>query len=147
MRALLLALLVAVAGCEAIDDFDFHFDGGADGGDAGAGLVPFGEACMPNQCQQYGPQRPVSCLTTINASGINVTFPGGMCSRACTPGVGACSDFGIGAADCVMIDNGAFCVPHCNAGPGTECRTGYNCCVNNKPTTGPGSCVPANKCN
>src|SRR5438105_3170047 len=102
MRAFLFAMLVLVGGCDAIDDFNFKFDGSAsaDGGDGGTNLAAFGEACQANQCQQYGPQRPVSCLMTINGNGNNITFPDGLCSRVCTQGVGACTDYGLGVADC-----------------------------------------------
>ena len=131
----LVALLAVLSlSCSAIDDFGkFTFGGGGDGGatdggdDGPSGLLPFGAACMPNQCDQYLAIRPTLCEQRIGGSGSNV-FPDGMCTRTCT----------LGGMD--------FCLPRCNVAMAPACRKNYNCCSATGVTTGPGVCVPSDAC-
>jgi hypothetical protein len=151
VRALLL-LVLSIGACSALDDFSiFTFDGGgapADGGsDASPILAPFGAACTANGCMQYTPSKPVMCETVLNSGGGGgITFPDGMCTRPCTAALNACTEFGVGVADCGQVGNGNFCLPHCNPTANQSCRSGYACCLAGKPTNGPGLCVPATEC-
>ncbi len=151
----LVALLAVLSlSCSAIDDFGkFTFGGGGDGGatdggdDGPSGLLPFGAACMPNQCDQYLAIRPTLCEQRIGGSGSNV-FPDGMCTRTCTLGVAACSDYAAvgGGSDCAPLFGMDFCLPRCNVAMAPACRKNYNCCSATGVTTGPGVCVPSDAC-
>jgi hypothetical protein len=144
--AFLLASTVALASCSAVDDFGkFHF---ADGGSGdmtvvdmtGAGLPGFGEACT-TECTPgpSAPSRPLMCLQMFGPRQI----PGGECTRACVAGsVISCTDYG--DAVCAHVEGMDVCLRGCNPALGHNCRSGFDCCANQQPTTGPGACAPTN---
>jgi hypothetical protein len=137
MRSL-LALALLLGACSVADDFSmFSFDGGGGGSD-GSGGNAFGAACTANSCMQYNASRTVSCITSMG--GLN--FKDGICTRVCTPGTGACSEFP--DAVCAPVGPVTFCLETCTGG-GTPCRSGYDCCVNkNKADNGQaGACAPS----
>lgn len=136
MRSL-LALALLLGACSVADDFSmFSFDGGGGGSD-GSGGNAFGAACTANSCMQYNVSRPVSCITMMGGT----TFRDGLCTRTCTPGAGACTDFT--AAVCAPVNGNTYCLQTCVGGV-TSCRTGYDCCVNgNRANNGmAGACAP-----
>jgi hypothetical protein len=147
MKALLIVALLA-GGCTAIDKFDqFRFTDGGGAGDLAGDLAlapdlltlpgssPFGGACMlVSDCMQYQIVRPVNCITAQGG----VTFPGGICSRACTGG-SSCSDYP--NAGCAPIAGGMMCLTRCMKTGGPPCRTGYSCC-NNGSGSNDGFCAP-----
>ena len=140
MRALLAAALL-VGACSALDNFGaFQFDGSAGGGDmTGGGANVFGDACTPNSCMQYNPMRPVSCITVMGGQ----TFRDGICTRVCTPGTAACSEFP--NAVCAPLSmTVSYCLPLC-VGGGPACRIGYDCCANNNKVNNgeTGACAPS----
>src|SRR5581483_6503676 len=108
------------------------------GGDLAIATGNFGEPCNPGTTCEHG-------LGTFTLM-CHAELPGTMCTRGCTGGMAACSDYGLGAAACVPVNGGYLCMPTClspaNPGP---CRPGYVCCnMGVITTTGPGACVPAN---
>lgn len=150
-----LVLSASSGGCSAIDNFGrFTFnDGGATGdasSSADSGLAAFGQACTPNECQQYGmsaAQPTTMCEMKVGSSADNI-FPGGMCTRACTA-LAPCVEYNGGgtAALCEPLFGGMYCLAVCNVGNAPPCRKNYNCCNMGGLTTGPGACVPSSICN
>jgi hypothetical protein len=144
----LVVMFAMSTGCSAIDNFErFTFDdGGSDAGsDGGAVLSAFGDGCKANGCEQYNAARPTMCEQSV---GNGNSFPEGMCTRVCTPGVGACTDYvtvGAGAL-CAPLFNSNYCLLQCNVPNAEPCRKNYNCCNTTGPTSGPGVCVPADAC-
>ena len=148
MRNVAFASLVVAAAtfgaCSAVDDFrKFTFvDGGGGGGDmTGAQLPNFGQACT-DSCAPgpSAPSRPLMCVKMIGSR----TVPGGICTRTCTAGsVISCSDYGVGAADCVHVEGMDLCLPHCDETLGRNCRTGFSCCANQAVVTTNGDCAPS----
>ncbi len=147
MRNVAFASMVVVAAvlgaCSAVDNFNkFTFaDGGGVNTDMGGPLPGFGQACV-DACEP-GPGaasgRPLSCFHMFGSKSV----PAGMCTRSCTPGsVAACSDYGIGVADCVTIENIDVCLPHCDPSIGRNCRTNYSCCNNHNIVIDAGDCAP-----
>jgi hypothetical protein len=145
MRNLAFASLVTfaalVGACTAIDDFNkFHFSDGGAVGDMGPfpGFgAPCVDVCDPGAGATSG--RSLTCFHMLGSRSV----PGGMCTRTCTPGVAACSDYGVAAADCVTVEGIAVCLPHCDATLGRGCRTGFSCCANNNVVTNAGDCAPS----
>jgi hypothetical protein len=151
----LVVLLCLVGGCTALDRFDFSFatDGGPDlAVDAGApdllGVdlrgsgIAFGEPCNSGDaCRTYEVGKPLECVTNVPGQ----QFPDGICTRSCTPGVGACSDvLGVGqGAECVTISGQNFCMPRCNTPVNVGCRKNWSCC-NGTNTAAVGDCAPSN---
>ncbi|HEY2746931.1 MAG TPA: hypothetical protein VGL86_20050 [Polyangia bacterium] len=149
MRNLAFALLVvaaaALGACSAIDDFTkFKFsDGGEINTDmGGANLPDFGQACVDDCAPGAGAAagHPLTCMHNVGSR----TLPGGMCTRACTPGVAGCIEYGANAADCVTIEGVSVCLPHCDSTLGRNCRTNYSCCSNMSVVTTAGDCAPSN---
>jgi hypothetical protein len=147
MRTFAFASLVVVAAvigaCSAVDDFTkFKFtDGGAVDTDMMGPLPGFGEACVdacdPGPGATLG--RPLTCFHSFGSRSV----PGGMCTRSCTPGGAiSCSDFGIGAADCIVVEGIAVCLPHCDTQLGRTCRTNFSCCANHNVENN-GDCAPS----
>jgi hypothetical protein len=149
MRNFAFASMIVVAGilgaCSAVDDFTkFTFaDGGSVNTDMGGANLPgFGQSCV-DSCDP-GPGATLGhSLTCFHDFG-GKTVPGGMCTRTCTAGaVGACSDLGVDAADCVTVEGIAVCLPRCNPMIGRNCRTNYSCCANHNVVTDAGDCAPS----
>jgi hypothetical protein len=146
MRSLAFASLVigaAIFGaCSAVDDFTrFSFTDGGGGGDMAGTLPNFGQpctdACAPGAS---APARPLTCVKMIGSRSV----PNGICTRTCIAGsVVSCSDYGIGAADCVTVENTDLCLPHCDPSIGRNCRTNFSCCANHNVVTTMGACAPS----
>ncbi len=150
MRNLAFASLVSLSAlfgaCSAIDDFTkFKFSDGGGGVDmdmGGANPPDFGQACVDSCAPGAGATagHPLTCFHTFGSR----TVPGGMCTRACTPGVAACIEYGANAADCVTVEGISVCLPHCDSTIGRNCRTDYSCCNNMAVVTTAGDCAPSN---
>ena len=139
-RSIVVAALIGA--CSAVDDFrKFTFaDGGAVDTDMGSGLPEFGQPCVDNCAVGPDTTHPLQCFHMFGGR----TVPGGICTHACTVGSAAsCIAFGIGAADCVTVENMDICLPHCDPSVGRNCRTNYSCCANHNVVTNAGDCAPS----
>ena len=146
MRSFAFASLVVVAAafgaCSAVDDFrKFSFaDGGGALDDMGTGLPEFGQACVDSCAVGPDPTHPLMCFHSFGSR----TAPGGICTRTCSASVAAsCVSLGLGAADCVTVENMDVCLPHCDPSVGRNCRTNYSCCANHNVVTNAGDCAPS----
>jgi hypothetical protein len=138
MRILAFASLVLLASaCSAVDNFDrFKFVNDGGNNDFTRNLPGFGEACT-GTCDVGNASRPLQCLTTLNGQ----SFPGGICTRACTLGMlGSCSDYP--DAVCVHIENQDLCLPRCDPSLNRNCRLNYACCDAGHQVTIAGACAP-----
>ena len=107
----------------------------------GRPLPGFGQACV-DICDPGAGATSGRSLTCFHMFGSR-SVPGGMCTRTCTPGVAACSDYGVAAADCVTVEGIAVCLPHCDSTLGRNCRTNFSCCANHNVVTAAGDCAPS----
>lgn len=139
-----LVVVAAVLGaCSAVDDFTkftFTDGGGGVNTDMGGALPEFGQACVDACAVGPDPTRPLMCFHMFGSR----TVPGGMCTRDCIVGSAiSCTNLGIGAADCVTVENMALCLPHCDPSLGRNCRNNYSCCANHAVVTDAGNCAPS----
>jgi hypothetical protein len=144
--------LTALAGCTAVDDFSKFNTAPADLG--AADLAPRPDlsslpryldscdtnvGCDPGAGAPFG--RPLQCLSELSGS----TVPGNICTRACSAGGAACSDYGLESV-CGFTMGAAmmgFCLPRCTFG-GAPCGHNFLCCRMGVPVmpTEIGVCVP-----
>ena len=142
--ASLLVLAATLGACSAVDDFrKFTF---TDGGTGRRRHEREPARLRPAVHRQLRPRRrrrarpPAHLLPHVRLA----HRPGRhVHARVHAGTVASCSDYGIGVADCVVVEGIAVCLPHCDPSIGRNCRTNYSCCANNNVVTTSGDCAPS----
>ena len=121
--------------CSAVDDFTvFRFtDGGAGDLLAAADLAgsKVGDRCDVAPCTGG-----LTCFTNVG----NASFPGGVCSTACSDNAPGCPS----GSSCGQVEGTSLCLPACNPAAGVVCRTDWSCCDGQRVVLGAGLCSPSN---